>query len=138
MAYRTAYKAPLGASPYRLVYGKSCHLPVEIQHCAYWAIRKLNMDTKKSGHKRLLQLHELDEIRNEAYENSLIYKAKVKDFHDKYITRKNLESRQKIWLYNFRLKLFPEKLRSRWDAIMIKDLKTSVSFKVNGYRLKIY
>ncbi|CAA6674010.1 unnamed protein product [Spirodela intermedia] len=95
-AYRTAYKPPLDASPYRLVYGKSYHLPVEIQHRAYWAIRKLNMDTKKSGHKRFLQLHELDEIRNEAYENSLIYKAKVKDFHDKYITRKNIESGQKF------------------------------------------
>ena len=104
-------------SPFRLVFGKAYHLPVELEHKAYWATRQLNISMDEAGKKRILDLHELTDIRNEAYENSNIYQAKMKAFHDKHLRRREFQVNQKVWLHNSRLRLFPGKLKSRWDGL---------------------
>nr|GEW61051.1 reverse transcriptase domain-containing protein [Tanacetum cinerariifolium] len=84
-AFRTAYKTPIGCTPYKLVYGKACHLPIELEHKAYWALKHANFNLQTAGDHRKVQLNELNELRDQAYENSLIYKEKTKRLHDSKI-----------------------------------------------------
>ncbi|RDX95142.1 hypothetical protein CR513_22379, partial [Mucuna pruriens] len=134
-AHRTAHRTPLGMSPYRIVFGKACHLPC-------------NLAYDQAGEQRKFQLQELDELRLEAYENSRIYKQKVKQFHDQQILRKEFRVGQKVLLFNSRLKLIAGKLRSRWDGpfvitnvfphgvVQLKDEHSNSTFQVNGHQIK--
>ncbi|XP_056691687.1 uncharacterized protein [Spinacia oleracea] len=148
-ALRTAYKTPLGTTPYRLVYGKACHLPVEMEYLSTWAVKEINMDLEAAGEARLLQLNELDELRFEAYENHRLYKEQTKKFHDKIIQKREFNIGDKVLLYKSRLRLFPGKLKSRWSGpFTITEVKehgaievaseNGTKFKVNGQRLKLY
>ena len=114
-----------------------------------WAIKKLNFDFKIAREERLLQLSELEELRNEAYDNASIYKDKTKKWHDQRILRKEFRAREQVLLFNSRLKLFPGKLKSKWSGpytvvssntfgIVTLRTDTGEEFKVNGKRLKHY
>ncbi|KAL2492590.1 Reverse transcriptase domain-containing protein [Abeliophyllum distichum] len=80
---------------------------VELEHRAFWAVKKLYFDLKAAGEKRLLQVNEMDEFRLEAYENAKLYKERTKKWHDMHIQRRSFEVGQQVLLYNSRLKLFP-------------------------------
>ena len=108
-----------------------------------WAIKRLNFDIEDTVEKRLLQLSELEKLRNDSYDNARIYKEKTKRWHDQRIIRREFRVGEVVLLYNSRLILFPGKLKSRWsgpfavisespfEAVTIKG-QGGNEFKVNG------
>nr|GFA14354.1 retrovirus-related Pol polyprotein from transposon 17.6 [Tanacetum cinerariifolium] len=148
-AFHTAFKTPIGCIPYKLVYGKDCYLPIELEHKAYWALKHRNFDLKTAGDHRKIQMNELNKLRDQAYENSLIYKEKTKKIHDSKIRNRVFNIGDRVLLFNSRLEIFLGKLKTRWTgpftATQVFPYGTvelsstnGPNFKVNGHRLKHY
>nr|GEX77587.1 reverse transcriptase domain-containing protein [Tanacetum cinerariifolium] len=148
-AFRTAYKTPIGCTPYKLVYGKSCHLPIELEHKVYWALKHANFDLKTASDHRKLQVNEINELRDQAYENSLIYKEKTKKLHDSKIKNCIFNVGDRVLLFNSLLKIFSGKLKTRWTGpftiahvfpygTIELSQPDGPNFKVDGHCVKHY
>ena len=123
---------------------------MEIEYKAWWAVKNLNLDMGRAGLKRLLDINELEEVRNDAYLNSKIEKDKLKRWHDQLIARKHFQKGDQVLLYDSKLHFFPGKLKSRWagpytiqevylnGSVDLLNVKDNRVFMVNGQRLKPY
>nr|GEW52091.1 reverse transcriptase domain-containing protein [Tanacetum cinerariifolium] len=148
-AFHTAYKTPIRCTPYKLVYGKVFHLPIELEHEAYWALKQANFDLAIAGDHQKVQLNELNELRDHAYENSLIYKEKAKRIHDSKIKNRVFNVGDRVLLFNSRLKILSGKLKTHWSGPFTIPIvfpygtvelsqANGPNFKVNGHRVKHY
>ncbi|XP_052723794.1 uncharacterized protein LOC128193745 [Vigna angularis] len=146
-------KTSMKLSPLQLVYGKTCHLPIVLEHKALWALKFLNFDPHETQSTRRRQMLKLEEMRLHAYDSSRAYKEKMKFYHDRKLVKKVFNPEQQELLFNLRLKLFPGNMKSKWSgpfivkgvhphgAIELVDPATNDPQRrwvVNGQRLKHY
>nr|GEZ24084.1 reverse transcriptase domain-containing protein [Tanacetum cinerariifolium] len=134
---------------YKLIYRKACRLPIELEHKAYWALKHANFDLQTTGDHRKVQLNELNKLRDQAYEISLIYREKTKRLHDLKIKDRVFKIDDRVLLFNSRLNIFLGKLKTRWSGpftithvfsygTVELSQTDGPNFKVNGQRLKHY
>nr|GEX43281.1 reverse transcriptase domain-containing protein [Tanacetum cinerariifolium] len=148
-AFLTSYKTTIGCTPYKLVYGKTCHLPIELEPKANWALKHANFDLQTAGDHIKVQLNELNELCDQAYEKSLIYKEKTKRLHDSKTKDRVFNIGDRDLLFNSILKIFSSKLKSYWSGLFTISYvfpygtvelsqPDMPNFKVNGHKLKHY
>ncbi|GKC02617.1 hypothetical protein Tco_0994227 [Tanacetum coccineum] len=142
-------ETPIGCTLNKLFYGKILPFTYRLEHKAYWALKHANFDLKTAGDHRKLQLNELNELRDQAYENSLIYKERTKKLHDSKIKNRIFNVGDRVLLFNSRLKIFSGKLKTRWSGpftitkvfpygTIELSQPDGPNFKVNGHRVKHY
>nr|GEV60620.1 reverse transcriptase domain-containing protein [Tanacetum cinerariifolium] len=147
--YRVNHRLSIAYHPQTSGQVDACHLPIELEHKAYWALKQTNFDLSVAGDHRKIQLNELNELRDHAYENSLIYKEKTKRIHDTKIKNRVFNIGNQVLLFNSRLKIFSGKLKSRWSGpftiakvfpygTVELSSANGPNFKVNGHRIKHY
>ncbi|XP_076956490.1 uncharacterized protein LOC143631694 [Bidens hawaiensis] len=124
-AFRTAFKTPIGTTPFKMVYEKACHLPIELEHRAYWALRAVNLDMTQAAKNRYLQIHEVEELRDEPYADHGV----IRSVRRRCMIGSKLRSR---WVGPYTVKAaFPH------GAVELVDHEGR-AWKVNGHRLKHY
>jgi hypothetical protein len=149
-AYRTAHKTLIGMTPYQFVYGKSCHLPLELEHNAYWAINEMNLYVDATRIKSRIQISELEEMTLKAYESATFYRERMKRWYHKRLQPKEFKEGDKVLVFNSKMKIFGKgKWKSKWDgpyvvqsfsvsgAVTIMDIKGD-QYVVNGQRFKVF
>nr|GEZ43116.1 reverse transcriptase domain-containing protein [Tanacetum cinerariifolium] len=153
-AFRTTYKTPIGCTSYKLVYGKACHLLIELEHKAYWALKQENFDLYVAGDHQKIQLNELNELRDfnvgdRLLQDSLIYKEKMKRIHYSKIKNRVFNVGDRVLLFNSRVKIFSGKFKTRWSGpftitkvfpygTVELSQANGPNFKVNDHCIKHY